>query len=108
MIINIDQKENALLEWTSKSFTPIDEFLLEVSEGSSSNWEKYQVVPTKDGAFHYHGKQFLTDLQPATQYKARISSKNGEGWGAPSRIAWNFATKGAGGLSRVYIYCSFL
>jgi len=84
-----------LLEWTSKSFTPIDEFLLEVSEGSSSNWEKYQVVPTKDGAFHYHGKQFLTDLQPATQYKARISSKNGEGWGAPSRIAWNFATKGA-------------
>ena len=50
---------------------------------------------TTEGAFHFAGKQFLTDLQPAAPYRARVSAKNGEGWGKPGP-EWNFATKGTG------------
>jgi len=82
------------LEWRSKSFTPIEEFLLEVSLFPSGAWTKYSIKPTRDGGFHFDGKHFLTELEPATQYRARVSAKNGEGWGRPGP-EWNFATKGA-------------
>ena len=87
------------LEWRSKSFTPIEEFLLEVSLSPSGSWTSYSIVPTKEGAFYFAGKQFLTELQPATPYRARVTAKNGEGWGKPGPVR-NFATKGTG-LSRV-------
>jgi len=82
------------LEWKSKSFIPIEEFHLEVSPSPSGSWTKYSIVPTKEGAFYFAGKQFLTELQPATRYRARVTAKNGEGWGQPGPV-WNFATKGA-------------
>eukprot|EP00092_Neocalanus_flemingeri_P092570 GFUD01117529.1.p1 GENE.GFUD01117529.1~~GFUD01117529.1.p1 ORF type:complete len:486 (+),score=120.08 GFUD01117529.1:165-1622(+) len=83
-----------LLEWTSMSYTPIEEFLLEISLSPSGSWRKSKVVPTPDGAYHFAGKQFLSDLQSATPYRARVSTKNGEGWGSPGPV-WNLATKGA-------------
>jgi len=83
------------LEWKSRSSTPIEEFLLEVSLSPSGSWSSYSIVPTKEGAFYFAGKQFLTELQPATPYRARVTAKNGEGWGKPGPV-WNFATKGAG------------
>jgi len=82
------------LEWKSRSSTPIEEFLLEVSLSPSGSWTSYSIVPTKEGAFYFAGKQFLTELQPATPYRARVTAKNGEGWGKPGPV-WNFATKGA-------------
>eukprot|EP00092_Neocalanus_flemingeri_P043933 GFUD01048575.1.p1 GENE.GFUD01048575.1~~GFUD01048575.1.p1 ORF type:complete len:486 (+),score=106.52 GFUD01048575.1:30-1487(+) len=87
-------EDSFLLEWTSKSYTPIQEFLLEISLSPSGSWRSFAVVPTPDGAYHFAGKQFLSDLQSATPYRARVSTKNGEGWGSPSPV-WNFATKGA-------------
>jgi len=87
-------KENTfLLEWTSMSRTPIVEFKLEVSPSSSSTWTSYSIVPSKEDA-DFAGKKFLSGLEPATQYRARVSAKNGEGWGQPGPV-WNFATKGA-------------
>jgi len=83
-----------VLEWSSKSFTPIEEFLLETSLSPSGTWSSHSIVPTKEGAFHFAGKHFLSDLQPATPYRARVTAKNAEGWGQPSH-QWNFATKGA-------------
>jgi len=83
-----------LLEWTSMSYTPIQEFNLEISLSSSGSWKSYTVTPTQDGAYHFAGKQFLSDLQSATTYKARVNAKNGDGWSSPSPV-WNFATKGA-------------
>jgi len=83
-----------LLEWSSKSFTNIEEFLLETSLSPSGSWSSVTVVPTKEGAYHFAGKEFLTSLEPATPYRARVSAKNGEGWGNPGPV-WNFATKGA-------------
>ena len=53
-------------------------------------------APTEeDSTYTYFGKKHLTGLQAATQYQARVSASNGEGWGEPGE-AWNFATKGAG------------
>jgi len=82
------------LEWSSKSLTPVEEFLLEVSISPSGSWSTYSIVPTEENVDSFAGKQFLTELQPATQYRARVTAKNGEGWGQPGPV-WNFATKGA-------------
>ena len=85
------------------SYTQIEEFLLETSLSPSGSWSSHIVVPTAEGAYHFAGKQFLTDLQPATPYRARVSAKNGEGWGKPGQ-EWNFATKGAGWFNCMYFY----
>jgi len=88
-----------LIEWTSFSFSPITEFKLETKPASYGSWQAQTAAkvegPSKEpGPFLFSGKSYLTDLQGATQYQARISTKNGEGWGEPGP-AWNFATKGA-------------
>ena len=83
------------LEWSSKSLTPIEEFLLEVGFARGGTWTSYIIIPTKEGYFHFVGKQLLTELESATFYRARVTAKNGEGWGQPGPV-WNFATKGAG------------
>jgi len=86
-----------LIEWTSRSFTPIAEFLLEVKPSSATyniEWQKLNIVPSDEGAYHYAGKKFLNYLKPATPYSARVTARNAEGWGSPSKV-WNFATKGA-------------
>ena len=38
----------------------------------------YTVKAHKDGAYHWAGKQFLSDLSGATQYQARVSAENAE------------------------------
>ena len=58
-------------------------------------WQKLNIVPSDEGAYHYAGKKFLNYLKPATPYSARVTARNAEGWGSPSKV-WNFATKGAG------------
>lgn len=88
-----------LIEWTSFSFSPITEFKLETKPATYGSWQEQSASkvegPSKEnGPFLYSGKSHLTGLQVATQYQARISANNGEGWGEPGP-AWNFATKGA-------------
>jgi len=84
-----------LIEWTSRSFTQIEEFLLEVRPShASSEWQKYKITPSDEGPYQYAGKEFLGNLTSATPYSARVTARNAEGWGSPSKV-WNFATKGA-------------
>lgn len=83
-----------LLQWRTKSFTPVTQFRLEVRERGTSSWRSYTVQAHKDGAYHWAGKQFLSDLSGATQYQARVSAENAEGWSKPGK-AWSFATLGA-------------
>lgn len=83
-----------LLQWRTKSFTPVTQFRLEVRERGTSSWRSYTVTAHKDGAYHWAGKQFLSDLSGATQYQARVSAENAEGWSKPGK-AWSFATLGA-------------
>jgi len=88
-----NKNDSYVVEWTSHSFTPIEDFLLEVKE-SGGEWKLWNVTPTKEGPFIFAGKEFLNELKPATPYSARVSAKNGEGWGPPGPV-FNFATKGA-------------
>jgi len=83
-----------LIEWSSKSMSIIEEFILEVATSPSGNWAEYSIKPSAVEGYEYAGKHFLSDLQPATPYKARVKSRNSEGWGSHSNI-WNFTTKGA-------------
>jgi len=83
-----------LLEWSSLSYTNIKEFKLEVAELGSNSWRSYHVSPVREGAYHWAGKQFLSPLSPATQYRARVTALNTKGWSKSAR-EWNFATLGA-------------
>ena len=49
----------------------------------------------KEGPYHWAGKMFLSKLSPATQYKARASAENEQGW-SQAGDEWSFATLGAG------------
>jgi len=90
-----------LIEWISKSFSPVKMFLLEVRPTMSSGWEEILVNPITEGkrAYHYAGKTAIPELKPATQYVARVSAENGEGWGSPGQ-EWSFATKGAAPVAK--------
>ena len=60
------------------------------------NFRSYTVDAHQDETAinHWAGKQYLSDLKGATQYKARVSAENDEGWSKPGE-EWNFATLGA-------------
>lgn len=83
-----------LLEWSTLSYTPVKEFKLEVAELGYNSWRSYLVRPSREGGYHWAGKQFLSDLKPATQYRARVTAQNTAGWSQSAR-QWNFASLGA-------------
>ena len=51
-------------------------------------------MPSREGGYHWAGKQFISSLSPATQYRARVTAENSAGW-SPHITHWNFATLGA-------------
>ena len=67
MSVASDQSKKAFAcEWTSRSFTQIEEFLQEVKSSSAPNdteSQKYKIIPGNEGAYHYIGKVFLTNLK---------------------------------------------
>jgi hypothetical protein len=83
-----------LLEWTSMSYSPITEFALEYKE-YGQDWVTTKVTPTMEDsvAYHFAGKDYLSNLQPATSYEAQVKAKNDEGWS--KYTTFEFATKGA-------------
>lgn len=89
-----NKKTTFLLEWTSKSYSPISKFLLDVAQEGTEDWRSFEATFHKEGPYHWAGKQFLSDLDEATQYKARVRAENSEGWGQFGE-EWHFATHGA-------------
>ena len=85
-----------LLEWTSESQTPIEEFEL-TWRAEGQEWEGFTVPAHKQNHFNWAGKHGFSGLEPATRYEARVTAKNSEGW---SRLSpsFHFATFGAGKL----------
>ena len=78
------------------SYTPITEFHLETRQAGSSAWRAYSVSPHADQElYHSAGKLYLTKLELAMAYQARIKSHNKEGMGQWSQV-FNFATRGGG------------
>ena len=58
------------------------------------NFRSFESNVHKEGPYHWAGKQFLSDLNEATQYRARVRAENEEGWGQFGE-EWHFATLGA-------------
>eukprot|EP00092_Neocalanus_flemingeri_P087809 GFUD01110874.1.p1 GENE.GFUD01110874.1~~GFUD01110874.1.p1 ORF type:complete len:497 (+),score=131.98 GFUD01110874.1:127-1617(+) len=88
------EESSYLLEWSSMSYTPITEFHLETRQVGSEVWRKYSVSPHPDQeVYHSAGKQYLTNLQMATTYQARVKSRNKEGMSEWSSL-FIFATRG--------------
>lgn len=82
-----------LLEWTSESHTPINEFELNWRK-EDGDWEIFTVPAHRDNSIIWNGKWSFPDLEPATRYEARVLAKNTEGWSRPSP-SYHFATFGA-------------
>jgi hypothetical protein len=82
-----------LLEWTSESYTTIEEFELIWREDGGS-WEGFSVPSHQINAFNWAGKHSFSGLNVATRYEARVTAKNEEGWSRPSP-SYHFATFGA-------------
>eukprot|EP00096_Caligus_rogercresseyi_P011427 TRINITY_DN4490_c0_g1_i3.p1 TRINITY_DN4490_c0_g1~~TRINITY_DN4490_c0_g1_i3.p1 ORF type:complete len:490 (-),score=111.68 TRINITY_DN4490_c0_g1_i3:1234-2703(-) len=87
-----------LIEWSAESFSELTKFELRVREEGEVGWTTYTVLPIRQGAFYYAGKDNLKGLKAATQYEATVAGENEYGWsrhGAP----FHFATFGAVPLS---------
>jgi len=91
-----EEEDSFLIQWSAFSLSPIEEFRLETSTSPSGSWTvQGPTPPTKEDApFRWAGKFYLKGLDGATQYRARVTTRNEEGWGKPGP-EWNFATKGA-------------
>lgn len=84
-----------ILHWTTASYSPVKEWLVEVGREGEQTWNNFTVVSTgHQEGHHSSGKLRLTGLQPSTAYKARLRSLNEGGWSKFSRV-FHFATHGA-------------
>jgi len=82
-----------LLEWTSESQTPIEEFELTWRK-ENGELEGFIVESHRLDSIHFAGKWSFSKLETATRYEARVLAKNSEGWSRPSP-PYHFATYGA-------------
>lgn len=88
-----NEPNSFLLEWTSESHTPIEEFELTWRQ-EDGQWEGFTVEAHKVNEISWAGKHAFTGLSTATRFEVKVSAKNEEGW---SRLSpsFHFATFGA-------------
>ena len=89
------------LAWTAESKSDISTFRVQFKEARSSQWTSVEVTPIQAPQGQWQGTALLSHLQSATQYEAKVSSRNQFGYSEP-KLVFNFATKGAGEL---YLNC---
>ncbi|XP_065202669.1 limbic system-associated membrane protein-like isoform X2 [Planococcus citri] len=63
--------------------------------GARSKWKNFTIQTTPSDQFTHSMSFLITDLDPATQYEAKVIAKNRFGWSEPPREAFRFTTKGA-------------
>jgi len=84
------------LEWSARSVSPITSFKVEYKMMSDAQWKQVEVeayqLPNEDNT--YAGTHMIANLNPATVYLAKVSSRNVYGFSNPSQ-AFKFATRGA-------------
>ena len=83
-----------LLEWTSNSHTPIEEFELSWRK-EGGEWEIFPIPSHRVNSMNWAGKWSFSNLETATRYEAKVMAKNREGWSRRSP-SYHFATFGAG------------
>ena len=89
------EENSYVLEWSVVSYSPVTAFRVETRREGVTAWAEASATPIPDGPYHFAGKHFLKEMEEATRYEARVSSRNDEGWSKPSPT-FHFATKGAG------------
>jgi hypothetical protein len=81
----------------ARSLSPITSFRVEYKMMSDEKWKDAEVdayqLPNEDNS--YAGTHMIINLNPATVYLAKVSSRNAYGYNTPSQ-AFKFATRGAG------------
>jgi len=80
--------------WTVESKSEVTDFHVQFKETSGSKWTSTEVKATKSLNGSWQGTALLSHLHSATQYDAKVSSKNDFGY-SKARNVFNFATKGA-------------
>lgn len=88
------EENSYVLEWSVVSYSPVTAFRVETRREGVTAWAEASATPIPDGPYHFAGKHFLKEIEEATRYEARVSSRNDEGWSKPSPT-FHFATKGA-------------
>ena len=83
------------LSWTAESKSEVSTFLVQFKESRATKWTSMEVTATRSPNSSWQGTALLSHLQSASQYVAKVSSKNDFGYSEPE-IVFNFATKGAG------------
>ena len=83
------------LSWTVLSKSQVTDFHIQFKETSGSEWTSMEVKASKYLHGSWQGSALLSHLRSATQYDAKVSSKNDFGY-SEARNIFNFATKGAG------------
>jgi len=82
------------LAWTVESKSEISTFLIQFKESRSSKWTSMEVTAIRALEGLWQGTALLSHLRSATQYEAKVSSRNDFGYSEP-KLVFNFATKGA-------------
>lgn len=82
------------LAWTVGSKSEVSTFRVLFKESRASKWTSMEVTAIRASDGLWQGTALLSHLRSATQYEAKISSRNDFGYSEP-KLVFNFATKGA-------------
>ena len=74
------------LSWTVKSISEVTNFHVQFRETSGSKWTSIEVKASKSPKGFWQGSALLSHLHSATQYEAKVSSKNDFGYSQPKTI----------------------
>ena len=69
--------------------------MISVEDDNEKGWTEVEIPPKSNGDNFYSGKYTVKNLEPASRYLARVSSKNDYDFNKFSQ-PFHFATKGAG------------
>jgi len=88
-------RDSYTLAWEVESHSPISAFRVSYRETGSREWITMEVEPSSSSTSStWLGSSLLSHLNPATQYQAKVQSRNSFGF-SQSHEHLNFATKGA-------------
>ena len=66
-----------------------------------ADWSEVEAMVSKQDNDNWYGKVDLINLQPGTEYRVKVASKNTEGYNKFSRIH-TFTTSSAGNLCFIF------
>jgi len=88
-------RDSYSLAWSTESHSPVSSFRVSYRKASSPTWTTMEVAPSPSStSTSWLGTALLSHLSEATQYQARVQTRNQFGFSKPEQV-FNFATKGA-------------